>query len=418
MIKLLIIADDFTGALDTGVQFSEKGIETRVMVDNGQRGSSLRIKELDMMQVLVIDAETRHMTSEDAYQKVFSIVKEAKKAEIPYIYKKTDSALRGNIGSELSALLNSSGEKNLPFIPAFPKMKRMTKNGVHYIDGIPVSESVFGQDPFEPVTRNKVKEIIYLQSEVKVTEVLNLQITSWEEQGIWVFDASKDEEIEEIAGLLKEREAYKIMAGCAGFASILPKLLGLQGIPHKKEKLEQQLVVICGSVNPITRKQLEYGEKSGYQRVHLTVQQKLEREYWLTKKGDNIIQRWIRDFKENSCCILDSNDAEKGQTLDYAKQNHLSIDQVRCRISETLGIILRKLLDEGLRATLLVTGGDTLLGFMKEIDDWELKPICEISPGCVLTKLIYKNEEYHIITKSGGFGEEKLLKNIVDILKK
>lgn len=418
MIKLLIIADDFTGALDTGVQFSEKGIETRVIVDDRQKGSSLRIKKSDTMQVLVVDAETRHMTSEDAYQKVFAIVKEAKKAEIPYIYKKTDSALRGNIGSELSALLNASEEKNLPFIPAFPKMKRITKNGVHYIDDIPVSESVFGRDPFEPVTRNRVKEIIHLQSEVKVAEVLNLQITSWEEPGIWVFDASKDEEIEEIANLLKERNAYKIMAGCAGFASILPKLLGLQGSSYKKEKLEQQLLVICGSVNPITIKQLEHGESCGYQRIHLTAEQKLKKEYWMTEKGNNIIQEWMGDFKENSCCILDSNDTEKGQTLDYAKQNDLSIDQVRCRISETLGIILRKILDQGLKAVLLVTGGDTLLGFMKEIDDWELKPICEIFPGCVLTKLIYKNEEYHIITKSGGFGEEKLLENIVDVLKK
>ena len=32
MIKLLIIADDFTGALDTGIQFVKKGIETQVMI--------------------------------------------------------------------------------------------------------------------------------------------------------------------------------------------------------------------------------------------------------------------------------------------------------------------------------------------------------------------------------------------------
>ena len=30
MVKLLIIADDFTGALDTGIQFAKKGIETQV----------------------------------------------------------------------------------------------------------------------------------------------------------------------------------------------------------------------------------------------------------------------------------------------------------------------------------------------------------------------------------------------------
>lgn len=60
-----------------------------------------------------------------------------------YIYKKTDSALRGNIGAELGALVAASGQKILPFVPAFPQMNRITKGGIHYIDGVPVTESSF-----------------------------------------------------------------------------------------------------------------------------------------------------------------------------------------------------------------------------------------------------------------------------------
>ena len=33
MVKLLIIADDFTGALDTGVQFAARGAATSVITD-------------------------------------------------------------------------------------------------------------------------------------------------------------------------------------------------------------------------------------------------------------------------------------------------------------------------------------------------------------------------------------------------
>lgn len=33
MIDLLVIADDFTGALDTGVQFAQNGIATDVMMN-------------------------------------------------------------------------------------------------------------------------------------------------------------------------------------------------------------------------------------------------------------------------------------------------------------------------------------------------------------------------------------------------
>ena len=33
MVSLLIVADDFTGALDTGVQFAAHGASTRVVTD-------------------------------------------------------------------------------------------------------------------------------------------------------------------------------------------------------------------------------------------------------------------------------------------------------------------------------------------------------------------------------------------------
>lgn len=60
MPRLLIIADDFTGALDTGVQFAACGIPTRVVVETAA----------DMIRcectVLVVDTETRHLSAEAA----------------------------------------------------------------------------------------------------------------------------------------------------------------------------------------------------------------------------------------------------------------------------------------------------------------------------------------------------------------
>ena len=62
MISLLVIADDFTGALDTGVQFASSGIATNVLVNL----KNSRLGEFEGLQVLVIDAETRHLSREDA----------------------------------------------------------------------------------------------------------------------------------------------------------------------------------------------------------------------------------------------------------------------------------------------------------------------------------------------------------------
>ena len=98
MLLLLILADDFTGALDTGVQFAACGIATRVVV-----GEQVDFAANDAA-VLVVDTETRHLPAAEAYAVIAKLTREAMSAGVFSIYKKTDSALRGNIGAELSAV--------------------------------------------------------------------------------------------------------------------------------------------------------------------------------------------------------------------------------------------------------------------------------------------------------------------------
>ena len=108
MPKLLVIADDFTGALDTGVQFSNYGINTLVTTNKSVDYKSLKEK----IDVLVIDTESRYLSSKDSYQIVNDIALRASRYNISYIYKKVDSALRGNISSEIKALLDAFQTKN------------------------------------------------------------------------------------------------------------------------------------------------------------------------------------------------------------------------------------------------------------------------------------------------------------------
>ncbi len=163
MIRLLIIADDFTGALDTGVQMAGCNAVTYVTTDVNCQFSCYSDAD-----VLVIDAETRHLIPAEAGERVRDIVERAKSAGIPHLYKKTDSALRGNIGAELTAILEASGESCIPFLPALPQASRTTVDGIHYIKGVPVAESIFGADPFEPVVHSRVADIISEQSSVEV----------------------------------------------------------------------------------------------------------------------------------------------------------------------------------------------------------------------------------------------------------
>ena len=408
MVKLLVIADDFTGALDTGVQFAASGAETRV-VTNIEYDFSRAGREV---QVLVLVAETRHVKPEEAYRMVYGIAKRACESGIPYLYKKTDSALRGNIGSELKAVLDAAGKRSLHFLPAFPRMNRVTRNGIHYIDGSPVHESVFGKDPFEPVTCSYIPDM--MRGEVPVTVVESMD--GWERQnGVMVYDASTDEELMSIGSFLKEKGELGLTAGCAGFAAVLPKLLGLSGKRCERIPLDKKFLVACGSVNPITVRQLDYAERAGMKRIRLTPEQKLEKDYLESEEGKRALEEWTKTALEEDYCIFDTNDLPGCRAAcEYAGSHGLSLDELRVRIADTLGRVAEHLVRAGVKSTMLLTGGDTLMGFMRHIGCDEIVPVCEMAPGTVLSQVDIDGRTYSIISKSGGFGEEKLIAELAE----
>lgn len=405
MITLLIVSDDFTGALDTGVQLASCGVSTRVVTD-----PAFPFERETGPEVLVIDAETRHLPAARAAEMVGAIVRRAVEQKIPHIYKKTDSALRGNIGAELGAVLANSGEEALPFLPAYPQMNRCTRNGVHYIEDKPVAESVFGSDPFEPVRFSRIGELIGAQSDVPV-HCVPADAPAPAGKGIWVYDAASTEDLEQTGQALARAGCLHISAGCAGFGAVLPQLLGL-GRPGRfvPPVLDKRLLVVCGSVNPITLTQLDRAEQAGFARMRLAPGQKLEASYWKSREGQKALDRIRAMLKENPCCILDSNDAGGNQpTAEYAKQMGLDLETVRVRIASNLGDLVAEIFHSPDLGTLLLTGGDTLLQCMRRAGVSELEPICELEKGVVLARFTYHGCTRHVITKSGGFGQPGLL---------
>lgn len=404
MVKLLIIADDFTGALDTGIQFAAHGAATSVVADPVFDFA----RTDDRLQVLVMDSETRHLRPEQAYSVVRKAVEHALAAGVSCIYKKTDSALRGNIGAELTAVLDAAGADKLPFIPAFPKMNRITQNGVHLIDGVPVAQSVFGQDPFEPVRHSRISDILNEQSSLAVIQ-RHPGDPDNDSPGIQVFDAASDEDLLRIGWQLGT-SGVRLCAGCAGFAAVLANLLALSGTPPQAPVLARPFFIACGSVNPVTCRQLDYAEQAGFPRFRLLPEEKLLPGWLESRDCAGKVEHWLKTAVQEGVCILDSNDPPDGpDTRAFAARHGLDFQQVRVRISCALGQLMRRLLDLGLEATLMCTGGDTLLALMRAVNVTEVTPVCELDTGVVLTHFAYQGKTHYIISKSGGFGEPDLL---------
>lgn len=403
---LLIIADDFTGALDTGVQFAARGIKTRVVVG---ADAALTHQNAD---VLVVDTETRHLPAAQAYAAVEGLVQRAKYAGFAYLYKKTDSALRGNVGAELAALLSASSSRQLAFLPAFPQMNRVTKNGVQYIDGVPVTESPFGVDPFEPVRHAAVTDLLAEQTDLPTASFPALAADGSvpAEDGILVFDAATVDELRSTGRALLNNGGLRVLAGCAGFGAVLPELLGLGGADVTCPALDPRLLVICGSVNAITLAQLDKAEQAGFTRLRLTPHQKLMPDYWRSADGRMTLDHIEETLAAHPYNIIETND-EGGNEPTAAAADALGLtrEAMRVRIASGVGQLVGALFASPAVGTLLLTGGDTLLQCMNSVGVHELEPICEMEHGVVLARFGCGGTTRYVITKSGGFGQADLL---------
>ncbi|MDR1376309.1 MAG: four-carbon acid sugar kinase family protein [Synergistaceae bacterium] len=413
--RLLVIADDYTGALDTGVQFSRKDVPALVLA---KERFSFDDAECAGYDVLVVDTESRHMPPKKAYDVVRSIASQGMKAGMEYFYKKTDSALRGNIGAELAGLLDSDDFTCLTFVPAFPKSHRVTIDGVHYIDGVELAESVFAKDPFTPVKHNRVADIIRLQTNAPIE---NIPRGTYEKAGtgastktIRVLDAESMEDIVRLGAILKRGNNLRFLAGCAGFAEILPELLDLPKRNLELEKHSGNILIVSGSVNPITIEQISDGAKYDFSTFTLTAAQMLDFSYPESEECKNFVHGVKKTLEERKRVIVRTVEARKDveSTEARAREDGIPKGTLFGRIAGNIGAITLRILQETRVDNLAIFGGDTLHSVLAEMRCEGVCPIAELSPGVVASTALSKDHRQLVITKSGGLGKRDVLGTI------
>ncbi|GCF95088.1 Hrp-dependent type III effector protein [Enterococcus florum] len=407
MLKLLVIADDFTGALDTGVQFSNQGIHTLVSTETDLTQVELE----ETVEVLVINTESRYVSFEEAYEQMVRIIVSAQREKIPYIYKKVDSALRGNISAEVKAVLDASQAKSIPFLPAYPEMKRVLIDGDLYIDQQLVAESVFAEDPFEPVTESNLIRRLEQEAGIKAKLVKGSELPH-NKQGVLVFDAQTDRDLENQLTALHDENLLSVTIGCAGFAKMVAKQL-FPRTAVGNYTLKKPLVVVCGSVNPITKKQIEHADKKAYPRISLTPQQLLQPGYWAKPEGKQEIQRYLKLMQGHSLLVFETlSEQTMSGIKTYSVEQSLPVSDYRFRIGKSLGELTQALWTSHSENTFLFTGGDTLFQSMQVLGVKTIRPLAELNAGIVLSTIEWNQKARQVITKSGGFGNEELFEEI------
>ncbi|MFB6135226.1 MAG: four-carbon acid sugar kinase family protein [Halobacteriaceae archaeon] len=145
--RALVVADDLTGAADTGGRFAARGFETAVAT--GDRTPDA--------PVLVVDTDSRYADGGVAADRVADAVA-SHPADV--VYKKVDSTLRGNVAAEVDAAVEAAGAALALVAPAFPAAGRTTVGDLHLVDGDPVAATAVADDAGGAVASSRLTDLL------------------------------------------------------------------------------------------------------------------------------------------------------------------------------------------------------------------------------------------------------------------
>jgi uncharacterized protein YgbK (DUF1537 family) len=128
-VECILIADDLTGACDTGVQFVRCGLSCRVELNlSSDRAPAAA-------DVLAFNTNSRTDTAELSRRKIEELAVRCSGLKADAIFKKVDSTLRGNVGEEIAAAMQAFQCEAAIIAPAFPAMRRLVRDGIlHWAD--------------------------------------------------------------------------------------------------------------------------------------------------------------------------------------------------------------------------------------------------------------------------------------------
>ncbi|MBO5592315.1 MAG: hypothetical protein J5913_05065 [Prevotella sp.] len=152
---MIVIADDITGAAEIAGIAHATGHPARLLCGCPAGGDSVATGA-----VTVIATDTRSMAEGEAAAETRRIISplslEGDGGRL--LFKKTDSALRGHVVAELTALMQTTGYQRAVYLPANPSKERTIRNGIYYIKGVPIADTAFSYDPEFPAHTSSLKE--------------------------------------------------------------------------------------------------------------------------------------------------------------------------------------------------------------------------------------------------------------------
>lgn len=426
MPRLAIIADDLTGANDTGVQFAKYGLKTYVVLD-----AVPNPRLPDEADVVVFDTDSRAGTPRQAYEKATSVANVLKKEQVPMVYKKIDSTLRGNLGSEIDAVLEVMGYECAAVVPAFPCIGRITVGGYHLLNQVPLACTEIARDPKAPVTDSRLVEILKQQSKYPVGYIglqdilegtasicLSIEQALAAGQRLIAFDATEQAHLREIARAVKESGRSIVMVGSAGLAEVLPQLYNMpvQNGNAAVQVQDKPILVVAGSVSSVTVGQIAaFLKEPNTQLVEVRGHELLRNPEGEVKRCTDLGILALHQSKHVALVSAPGTAAVEEARL-VGQQLGMTSLEVSNHIAHYLGVITACLVECGVEG-LFLTGGDTAVSVCKALGASSMQVYGEVAPGIPFGYLhTGPFAGLKVVTKAGAFGDEQAVKMAMDVM--
>ena len=339
------IADDFTGAGDAA-SFLQKG-GMRVLLVNGIPGKQgkdgfgdgadgVRGKDglpegaerdrfvesvetdepwdnlLENIDAVVIALKSRALEAREAADQTEAAARWLVEEGAEQIYVKYcstfDSTEKGNIGPVCDRLVQWTGQRFTLLCPSLPANRRTVKDGILYVDGVPLAESPMRFHPVNPMKQSRIKDLMEMQSQYPCHEMGN-SFAGYMEAGqkrvgeensdhyylIPDYETEKDGQ-----AIAREFGTLRLLTGGSGLCEALAEYHtgrkgalnrehtgknGTVGIsPERLPKCREEesggkkkkLLILAGSCSKATRRQIEAWQQAGKRCVRIDPEELLE----------------------------------------------------------------------------------------------------------------------------------------------
>ena len=415
MQKYIVIADDLTGSNATCSLFKKIGL----------RAASILKLQGDInydVDVISYSTASRGLDKEEAYKKVSEAIKILKNKDVLVYNKRIDSTLRGNIGTEINAMLdNLEDDRIAVVIPSYPDSGRIVVNKTMLVNGVLLENSDAGKDPKTPIKTSCVESLIqkgikysstyFTLSDIEqpIEEIVKKIQEAIKKSRVLVFDAVNNEDIIKISKAIIHSDIDIVTVDPGPFTLYYSKEL------QKKNHLEKKILMVIGSVTATTKKQIEYIlQEEDIFLVKMKVEDFFEKETCL-KEIERVIAYIKKGIASYDLFLVTTSpigDEKKADLQKLTENLNTTVEEISKIIANTLTETIVKILKETQKFEgIYSSGGDITIALLEKLKAIGVEIREEVIPLAAYGRLIGGDfPNLKLVSKGGMVGDEKTIK--------